>query len=194
MMVRRLGGEILNIAKKSSRRSFLNLGAGAAAVLGMDLLSPLARAAGSGRAVVCIYLLGGNDSNNMVVPIDSPAYDLYAKARGPLALARESLLAVDSGGFGKFGFHPSLPGLRDLYGQNAAPGLANVGPSAMASNYTPAPHIRYVPNGYMGVDWSEPDVHPLRHGVTVASPGIGGPRGTAQGVRSEEHPPERQST
>ena len=122
----------MNIAKKSSRRSFLHLGAGTAAALGMsDILAQRAHAAASaGRAVVCVYLLGGHASNNMIVPLESPEYDFYVKGRGPIALPRESLLAVDSGASGKFGFHPNLPGLRDLYSQNALAILANVGPAA----------------------------------------------------------------
>jgi uncharacterized protein (DUF1501 family) len=168
----------VNITKRASRRSFLHLGAGAAAALGMsDILAQRGLAASStGRAVVCVYLTGGHDSNNMIVPLESAAYDDYAKGRGPLALPRESLLAVDSGGSGKFGFHPSLTGLRDLYNQNALAILANVGPVTMNSSYAP-PHVRYVPDGYMGVDWSVPTVAPLARGVSMAGTVVSGERG-----------------
>jgi uncharacterized protein (DUF1501 family) len=142
-----------------------------------DLLAQRADAASSaGRAVVCIYLLGGHDSNNLIVPLESPAYEDYARGRGPLAVPRESLLAVDSGGAGRFGFHPSLPGLRDLFSQNALAILANVGPASMNSSYNP-PHVRYVPGGYMGVDWSVPSVAPLARGVSMAGTAVSGERG-----------------
>ena len=178
----------MNIAKKSSRRSFLNLGAGAAAALGLsDVLAPLARAASmSGRACVCIYLIGGNDSNNMVVPLDSPAYEVYAGARGPLALPKSSLLPVDSGGSGRFGFHPNLPGLRDLYNQNALAILANVGQPSMAANHTGASQLRYLPNGYLAVPWADPVFASMEHGVTMAAPDASGAhaKGLAQAIRA----------
>jgi len=167
----------VNIAKRSSRRSFLHLGAGTAAALGMsEMLAQRGHAASTGRAVVCVYLLGGHDSNNLIVPLESPAYDSYVNGRGSLALPRESLLAVDSGGSGKFGFHPSLAGLRDLYNQNALAILANVGPASMNSSYNP-PHVRYVPGGYMGVDWSVPSVTPLARGVSMAGTRMSSERG-----------------
>ena len=119
----------MNSAKHTSRRSFLNIGARAAAAISLsEVLSPISLSAASpNRAVVCIYLLGGNDSNNMIVPLDSPAYDAYARGRGSLALAKDSLLAVQSGPSDAYGFHPNLPGLRDLYNQNALAVVANVG-------------------------------------------------------------------
>src|SRR5579863_3043287 len=40
-------------------------------------------AASNGRAVVCVYLFGGNDANNMIVPLSQ--YAPYAAARGGLA-------------------------------------------------------------------------------------------------------------
>ena len=71
--------------------------------------------------MVCIYLVGGNDSNNMIVPLDSPAYDAYARGRGALALAKDSLLGVQSGAAGSYGFHPNLPGLRGALNLHAGP-------------------------------------------------------------------------
>ena len=46
------------------------------------------------RALVCLFLYGGNDANNMVVPIDNTTYAAYATARGPLApsCARRELI------------------------------------------------------------------------------------------------------
>jgi uncharacterized protein (DUF1501 family) len=81
------GGE--TIASKEhrthSRRSVLSFGAKAAAALGVTHWTSGAAFAASSEnvAAVCLYLLGGNDSNNMIVPMDSPGYDLYAKGRWP---------------------------------------------------------------------------------------------------------------
>ncbi len=45
------------------------------------------------KALVCIYLSGGNDSNNMIVPVDNVRYPQYQAARGNLALTGTNLLA-----------------------------------------------------------------------------------------------------
>ena len=44
------------------------------------------------RSLVCLFLYGGNDANNMIVPNDNATYPIYAAARGPLALAQNSVL------------------------------------------------------------------------------------------------------
>ena len=174
-------------SEHTSRRSFLNLGAGAAAAFGLsEILSPVSLAASSpNRSVVCLYLLGGNDSNNMIVPLDSPAYDAYARGRGALALSPGSLLPVQAGASARYGFHPNLPGLRDLYNQNALAVVANVGRvdpghriARDTSDYLPEMQVRFLHDGYMAIPWAvsatadakEPPVLGLAHGVTLASP------------------------
>jgi len=37
------------------------------------------------KALVCIFLFGGNDANNLIVPTDTASYNAYATARGNLA-------------------------------------------------------------------------------------------------------------
>jgi len=46
------------------------------------------------KALVCLFLAGGNDANNLVVPFDANGYAAYTASRGTLALAREQLLAI----------------------------------------------------------------------------------------------------
>ena len=58
-------------------------------------MSPIAQGAGGYKALVCIFLYGGNDANNMIVPADTWGYANYARLRGPLALSRGSLLALE---------------------------------------------------------------------------------------------------
>lgn len=84
------------------------------------------------RALVCLFLYGGNDANNMIVPTDPSGYQTYAAARGPLALTQNSLLPVNlvtPNGQGRtFGFHPNMPELQSLFNKDRKLSLmANVG-------------------------------------------------------------------
>jgi len=78
------------------------------------------------KALVCIFLFGGNDGNNLIVPMSS--YSSYAGIRGPLALAQNTLLqaAAVTGG-ATYGFHPNLPGLQQLFTSKKLAIVANVG-------------------------------------------------------------------
>jgi uncharacterized protein (DUF1501 family) len=84
------------------------------------------------RALVCLFLYGGNDANNMIVPIDDSTYGVYASARGPLALTQNTLLPLnlvtpDSQGR-SFGFHPNMPELQSLFNNDRKLAImANVG-------------------------------------------------------------------
>ena len=42
------------------------------------------------RALVCVFLAGGNDGNNTVVPLSSSEYQAYANARNAAGLALPS--------------------------------------------------------------------------------------------------------
>jgi len=167
----------------TSRRSFLHIGAGAAAAFGLsDALTPSLFGASLNRTVICIYLVGGNDSNNMIVPLDSPAYDAYAQGRRTLALAKSALLPVQGGSSASYGFHPNLPGLRDLYNENALAVVANVGRVAPdhlilndASDHTREMQLSYLPNAYLTIPWAvsgstPPPVLSLAHSVSLAAP------------------------
>jgi uncharacterized protein (DUF1501 family) len=88
------------------------------------------------KALVCLFLFGGNDSWNMLVPTSSGEYEAYAKSRGAgtpssLAIEKESLLSISSGsteGQYAFGFHPGMPEIRDLFMSGRVAVLPNVGP------------------------------------------------------------------
>jgi len=95
------------------------------------------------RALVCIYLNGGNDGNNMVVPIHNDAgvsnYSAYSAARGSqgLALSQSTLLPMSVPRIGglQYGLHPALgtviggvnPGIHPLYGTGRLAVVTNVG-------------------------------------------------------------------
>ncbi len=70
------------------------------------------------KALVCVFLFGGNDSHNMVVPLGNTEYGAYAAARGGLAeanglaLPKASLLPLLGG---SYGLHPAMPGLAAMY-------------------------------------------------------------------------------
>src|ERR1700730_6103974 len=81
------------------------------------------------RALVCLFLNGGNDSYNMLVPRGTAEYQEYALERQNLALAQNSLIAINSQNTpGKlFGLHPGMPELANLFEQGHAAFVANVG-------------------------------------------------------------------
>lgn len=122
-----------------SRRRFLEWSlraaggaAGAAATAG--LLNALASSAahaqtGDYRALVCVFLLGGNDSFNLLVPNDNEGYATYARSRGGLAVPRSDLLTIRPGNSGgrDYGLHPVAGGLRDLFAQGRLSFAANSG-------------------------------------------------------------------
>src|SRR5713101_9436829 len=85
------------------------------------------------RALVCIFLFGGNDSNNLIVPTDS-RYSLYQAARGNptmggLTLAQSTLAQLNSASTTgpQYGMHPAATELATLYNSNNLAVLANVG-------------------------------------------------------------------
>jgi uncharacterized protein (DUF1501 family) len=77
------------------------------------------------KALVCVFLFGGNDANNTLVPFETAAYQNYAKFRGPLALPQSQLLQLAS--MPKFALHGSLPEIRQLIDSGDAALIANVG-------------------------------------------------------------------
>jgi uncharacterized protein (DUF1501 family) len=88
-----------------------------------------AAAAGGYQALVCIFMYGGNDSNNMIVPIDSAGYSAYAQVRPTIALPQGQLLPLqEPAGVLRYGMHPSLPGLQGLWNAGNLAVVANVGP------------------------------------------------------------------
>ena len=80
------------------------------------------------KALVCIFLNGGNDANNMIVPIDNAGYTAYSKARAGLALSKGSLLPIQPSSAGTpYGLHAKLPELQQLFNQKHLAVMANVG-------------------------------------------------------------------
>lgn len=79
------------------------------------------------KALVCVFLTGGNDSFNMLVPRGAAEYNAYATVRDNLALQRQQLLPISDISGRQFGLHPQIPELADLYSQGKLAFLANTG-------------------------------------------------------------------
>ncbi|MFO1305473.1 MAG: DUF1501 domain-containing protein [Burkholderiales bacterium] len=110
------------------RRDFLRTSA-AAAVLSVV---PRAFAQSSDyKALVCVFLYGGNDGNNTVIPIDTAGYGQYAAVRSAssgLQIAQGSLVPIQPASLATpFGFHPSCGELATLFGQRKLAVMCNVG-------------------------------------------------------------------
>lgn len=115
----------------TSRRNFLKSLGGGALLTQLPILSGLARAAtGDYKALVCVFMYGGNDGNNLIIPIDLAGYQKYQTPRGALALARGNTAALTppGGGTAVFGLHPSLSPLAPLFTSGALAGVFNAGP------------------------------------------------------------------
>lgn len=124
----------MNITRREFlRRSGCGIGSAAALAAGIERFSLIqALAEGSGyKALVCVFLAGGNDGNNMIVPADSTGYSDYASVRNSsgLAIAAGSLLPVVPRSIGiPFGLHPSLADLHPLFDSGNLAVVCNVGP------------------------------------------------------------------
>ncbi|TQV67707.1 DUF1501 domain-containing protein [Exilibacterium tricleocarpae] len=129
-------------ANPLSRRSFLG---GCAALGATPLLSSIlqlklmnsAYAAGltpasiqnpdEYRAMVCVFLFGGNDSFNMLAPYESTEYNHYANVRTDLALPRGQLQSINDNRGRPFGLHSNMAAVKDLYNAGKLAFVANLG-------------------------------------------------------------------
>ena len=117
-----------------TRRDFVRqggcaMGAAALALQRFGMVNALAQTGGY-QALVCIFLFGGNDSNNAIIPIDD--YASYAAARGTatgLNIPADTLLPISPSSAGStFGLHPSLSAMQPLWNQKRLAVVCNVGP------------------------------------------------------------------
>ncbi len=129
------------LGSRLSRREFLKRAsalsfAGTATPFALNLASigsASAQVAGGYRAVVCLFLFGGNDHTNTIIPYDQTEYNEYFNSRPDIALMRNDLAGtatapVASQGGRSFAFHPSLTSLKGLYASGNLAVVANVGP------------------------------------------------------------------
>jgi len=92
------------------------------------MMNAMAQTAQDYKALVCVFLFCGNDSNNLVIPNSSSGYAAYKQARAGLAIAQGQLLPINPpSAAAAFGFHPRFTGVQALFNQKQAAVLANVG-------------------------------------------------------------------
>ncbi len=127
------------ITFQQSRRQFLGQSS-CAAISSIPVLNTLlnlsvteklsavtAPANGEYRALVCLFLSGGNDSFNMLVPREASAYAQYQSTRSNLALAPGSLIDIHPTGQPTFAVHSGMPEVASLFEAGNAAFVANVG-------------------------------------------------------------------
>lgn len=92
--------------------------------------SPEASTPSDYKALVCLFLQGGNDATNLIVPYDAASHAAYARTRAELALARDSLLPISTRAYSdgrSYALHPATADLHSLYTSGRVAFLANVG-------------------------------------------------------------------
>jgi uncharacterized protein (DUF1501 family) len=141
----------MRINTMKTRRDFLRIGVktltavGAVGAIGKFSTINAWAAPGPYQALMCVYLSGGNDSHNMVVPITTAQqnYATYAASRLGLAIAQGSLLPISAKSGDSYGLHPNMPEIQALYTAGHAAIVANVGmlviPLANKSAYNQYP-------------------------------------------------------
>lgn len=120
----------------TSRRDFLRTSA--CALGGMALASSVdsfglvhaltPQAATDYKALVCIFMNGGNDGNNMFLSLDQYAGYSSARTAAGLAIPQANFLPVSPLSGGSFGFNPTMPEMQSLFNQGRLAVLANNGP------------------------------------------------------------------
>jgi uncharacterized protein (DUF1501 family) len=114
-----------------SRRGFIQIGAatvGSLALKPFGLLPALAQNGPDYRALVCVFLFGGNDSNNSIIPMDDASYKAYLSIRGNLALTQSDLTpVVNSVSGAPYAFHNKLAELQSMFASKELAVVANVG-------------------------------------------------------------------
>jgi uncharacterized protein (DUF1501 family) len=81
------------------------------------------------RALVCVFLYGGNDAFNMLVPHSLTEHSRYAETRRGLAIAREDLLPLSplNSMPADYGLHPEMGDLKTLFDDEKLSFIGNVG-------------------------------------------------------------------
>jgi uncharacterized protein (DUF1501 family) len=100
-------------------------GAFGAASLGHLLLGAKPAYAADYKALVCVFLYGGNDGLNTIVPTDTTRYNQYSGVRAGLALPKASLLTMAGS---DYGLHPALAALAPVWAEGKLAPVFNVGP------------------------------------------------------------------
>src|SRR5215813_106841 len=122
-----------------SRRRFVSITCRSAVSIGafgafsrFGILNAFAQTTSNYKALVCVFLFGGNDGNNTVIPFDNAGYQNYANLRGGtngVTLAQSALLPIQPLSASiPYALHPRLTEIQDLFqNKKKAAIVANVG-------------------------------------------------------------------
>jgi uncharacterized protein (DUF1501 family) len=113
-----------------SRRNFIRVttaSVGSLALRPFGLLPALAQGGSNYKALVCVFLFGGNDSNNTIIPTDDTNFQAYTSIRGSLALTAAELSQTVYNGSAPYAFHGKLPELASMFASKELAVVANVG-------------------------------------------------------------------
>ncbi len=120
---------------KITRRSFLRTSCCTAAAAGvaasslnrLGLMSAYAQGS-EYKALVCIFMFGGNDANNMIIPYDTSGYANYAQLRANLALPQSALLPIQPKSQTlPFALHPRFADVQSLFTSGQIAAVVNTG-------------------------------------------------------------------
>jgi len=122
--------------RQLNRRDVLRLGTQATASASLmatlgSLQTAMAASDTTGyKALVCVFLNGGNDSYNWLVPRSTAAYNEYANSRRNLALAKADLLPITPSNTGSalYGLNPACAEMQSLFQAGKAAFVVNTGP------------------------------------------------------------------
>ena len=122
----------MNLTRRNTLKA-LSAGALASGLSGFTLPFARAQSAPSDyKALVCIFLFGGNDGNNMIIPADAAGYAAYNAVRGPdsnINIAQADLLTFKPrNSSSTYGFHPAMSAVHPLFDQGKLAVIANAGP------------------------------------------------------------------
>ena len=122
----------MNISRRNTLKA-LSAGALASGLGGFTLPFAHAQSVPSDyKALVCIFLFGGNDGNNVIIPADAAGYAAYSAVRGTssnINIAQSELLTIKpSNTSSTYGFHPALSAIHPLFDMGKLAAVTNMGP------------------------------------------------------------------
>lgn len=136
-----------------TRRRFLKGATSTAATglvpisLSIPVSSAFANEQGGYKALVCLFLHGGNDSFNMIVPTDSDNYAKYQTARPDIHLTSSEILAIPNSESAQgIGINGSMPNIANLLNLGQAAAVVNVGTLVEPTNKNNLYDVKKPPN------------------------------------------------
>lgn len=101
------------------------------------------------KALICVYMRGGNDSFNTLVPRGISEHTQYADVRSTIAIGRDTLLPINPTNITNklYGLHPNLPDIHNLFENGNAAIIANVGTLIRPTNLATYNNNQHLPVG-----------------------------------------------